>query len=92
MLFKQGAAKLSTWMHQNNCTDPELAYWIKKYLLVRGTRSSASLVMEGGFGSLDIRVAAVGQDLIEWTEFLHRKVSIEIALIQQLHCMSSLSC
>jgi hypothetical protein len=92
MLFKEGVAKLSTWMCQNNHTDPELAYWIEKYLLFRGTRSFASLVVEGGFGSLDVRVAAAGQDLIGWTEFLHGKVSVEIASIQQLHCMSSPSC
>ncbi len=92
LLFKEGVAKLSTWMQQNNHTDPELAYWIEKYLLFRGTRSFASLVAEGGFGPFDVRVAAVGQDLIRWTEFLHGKVSIEIASIQQLHCMSSPSC
>ncbi len=92
MLFKEGVTKLSTWMCQNNRTDPELVYWIEKYLLFRGTRSFASLVVEGGFGSLDVRVAAAGQDLIGWTEFLHRKVSVEIASIQQLHCMSSPSC
>ena len=92
MLFKEGVAKLSTWMGQNNCTDPELAYWIKKYLLFRGTQSFASLVAKGGFGSLNVKVAAVGQDLNGWTEFLHGKVSVEIVSIQQLHCMSSLSC
>jgi len=30
--------------------------------------------------------------MIRWTEFLHGKVSIEIASIQKLHCMSSLAC
>ena len=34
-----------------------------------------------GFVSIDVRVAAVSQDLIRWTEFLHRKVSVEIAAI-----------
>jgi len=92
MLFKEGVAKLSSWMRQNDRTDPELAYWIEKYLLFRGTRSFASLVTEGGFGSLDVRVAAVGQDMIGWTEFLHGKVSVEIAAIQKLHCMSSPAC
>jgi hypothetical protein len=86
-LFKEGIAKLSTWMHQNDHTDPELAYWIEKYLLFHGTRSFASLVTEGGFSSLDIRMAAIGQDMIGWTEFLHGKVSIEIGSIQKLHCM-----
>jgi hypothetical protein len=79
-------------MRQNNHTGPELAYWIKKYLLFRRTRSFTSLVTEGGFGSLHVRVAAVGQDMIGWTEFLHGKVSVEIAAIQKLHCMSSLAC
>jgi hypothetical protein len=32
------------------------------------------------------------QDSIGWTDFLHGKVLVEIASIQQLHCMSSLSC
>ncbi len=92
MLFKEGVTKLTSWMCQNDRTDPELAYWIEKYLLFRGTRSFASLVTEGGFGSLDIRVAAVGQDMIRWTEFLHGKVSVDIAMIQKLHCMSSPAC
>jgi len=49
-------------------------------------------VAEDGYASIDIRVAAVGQDLIGWTEFLHGKVSVEIAAMQNLHCMSSPSC
>jgi hypothetical protein len=79
-------------MRQNARTDPELAYWIEKYLLFRGTLSFTSLVDEDTFASTDVRVAAVGQDLIGWTEFLHGKVSVEIAAIQNLHCMSSPSC
>ena len=92
MLFKEGVAKLVTWMHKNDHTDQELAYWIEKYLLFRGTRSFASLVAEDAFASVDVTVAAVGQDLIGWTEFLHGKVSVEIAGIQKLHCRSSPSC
>jgi len=80
------------WMRQNDHTNPELAYRIKKYLLFRGTRSFALLVTESGFGSLDIRFAAVGQDMIGWTDFLHGKVSIEIVSIQKLHCMSFPAC
>jgi len=79
-------------MRQNDRTDPELAYWIEKYLLFRGTRSFTALVAEDDFASIDVRVAAVGQDLIGWTEFLHGKVSVEIAAIQNLHCMSFSSC
>ena len=78
MLFKESIAGLCTWMRQNDRTDPELAYWIKKYLLFRGTRSFTSLVAKDHYTSTDVRVAAVGQDLIGWTEFLHGKVSVEI--------------
>jgi hypothetical protein len=90
LLLKESVAKLVTWMHQNDHTDPELAYWIEKYLLFRGTRSFTSLVAKDDFASVDVRVAAVGQDLIGWTKFLHGKVSV--AAIQNLHCMSSPSC
>jgi hypothetical protein len=92
MLFKESVYNLGQWMRQKDRTDPELAYWIEKYLLFRGTRSFASLVAGDSYASRDIRVAAVGQDLIGWTEFLHGKVSVEIAAIQNLHCMSAPSC
>ena len=92
MLFKESVAKLGTWMNQNDCTDLELVYWIEKYLLFHGTRSFTALVAKDGFALIDIRVAAVGHDLIGWTEFLHGKVTVEIASIQNLHCMSSPSC
>ena len=38
MLVKESVAKLGKWMHQNDRMDQELAYWIEKYLLFRGTR------------------------------------------------------
>jgi hypothetical protein len=79
-------------MHQHNCTDPELAYWIEKYLLFCGTRSFTSLVDKGGLCSNDLRSVATGQNLIGWTEFLHGKVLVEFASIQHIHCALSTSC
>ena len=64
MLFKESTARLCTWMRQNDRTDLELAYWIEKYLLFRGTRTFSSLVAEDTHTSTNVRVAAVGQDLI----------------------------
>jgi len=90
--FKESTDRLCTWMRQHDRTDPELAYWIEKYLLFRGTRTLSSLVAEDPHSSTDIRVAAVGQDLIGWIEFLHGKVSVEIASMQRVHCMMSPSC
>ena len=34
---------LECWVEQNNCIDPELAYWLAKYILVRGTKLFAEL-------------------------------------------------
>jgi hypothetical protein len=33
LLFKDSISNLMMWMHEHNWTDPELAFWIKKYLL-----------------------------------------------------------
>ncbi len=33
LLLKDSISNLVTWMHNHNRTDPELAFWIKKYLL-----------------------------------------------------------
>jgi hypothetical protein len=63
-------------------------YWIEKYLLFRGTRTMSSLVRD--LGSSQIRGAVARQDRIGWVEFLHGKVSVAIAKIQEVHC--ALSC
>jgi hypothetical protein len=85
-LYKECIRKLATWMHHHDQTDPELAYWIEKYLLYCDTRFFTSLVNKEGSCSIDIRVATASQDLMGWTEFLHGKVLVEIATIQQTHC------
>ncbi len=92
LLFKDSIATLSTWMHKHNRTDPELAYWIEKYLLFCGTRTFGSLVDKRGFCSSDLRLAAASQVLIGWTEFLHSKVLVEFATIQHIHCALAPSC
>jgi hypothetical protein len=69
LLFKDGINTLVLWMHEHNRTDTELAFWIEKYLLFRGTRSFSSLVAEGGPATPSLSKAAVSQDLIGWVEF-----------------------
>jgi hypothetical protein len=80
---------LTGWMNNHNRTDAELAYWIEEYLIFQGTWSFTSLVNAGGGSSPQILTAAASQDLIRWTEFLHRKVSKEIGHIQEVHCALS---
>ncbi len=86
LLFRDSVATLVAWMHGYNRTDVELGYWLEKYLLFWGTWKFTSLVTAGCGGSSQLMTAATSQDLIRWTEFLHRKISIDIEAIQQLHC------
>ena len=56
---------LSAWLH-NNYAHPELAYWIPKYILLRGTRQLSDFP----YLSAEMRRVAVSQDLIPWTSFM----------------------
>jgi hypothetical protein len=87
LLFKESVASLVNWMHGNNRTDAELAYWLEKYLIFCGTRTLSLLV--GDQGSNQLREAAASQDKIGWVELLHGKVSVKIAKIQDIHCKLS---
>jgi hypothetical protein len=89
LLFKDSISNLVMWMHEHDRTDPELAFWIKKYLLFQGTRSFSSLVDAGGPATSLVSTAAASQDLIGWVEFLHRKVSVEFRTMQDIHCTLS---
>jgi hypothetical protein len=82
LLFKDSVASLDKWMNDKEKTDAELAYFLEKYLLFRGSRSFASL----GPMSPRMKKVAASQDLIGWDEFLHGKVSLEILDVQRLHC------
>ncbi len=86
-LFRESVANLVNWMHEHNHTDAELAYWIEKYLIFRSTCTLTHLVQDRG--SSQIRDAAASQDAIGWVEFLHGKVSVAIAKIQEIHCKLS---
>jgi hypothetical protein len=58
-------------MHEYNQTDAELAYWLEKYLIHRGTQLMTALITKGGGGSPQLMAAAGSQDLIGWTKILH---------------------
>jgi hypothetical protein len=75
-------------MHEQDQTDAKLAYWIEKYLLFQRTRTMSSLV--GDLGSSQIRDMAASQNTVCWVEFLYGKVSVTIAIIQEIHCPLSL--
>jgi hypothetical protein len=75
-------------MDDHNQTDTVLAHWIEKYLILWGTWSFTFLVNAGGDGSSQALTAAASQDLIGWTEFLHRKVSKKRPT-KEVHCALS---
>ena len=84
-LLTEGMELLENWLYQDGRTDGELAYWIIKYILFRGTQPMASL----GPMSSTMHRAALSQDAIGWREFMEGKVSKEIAAIQDAHCATS---
>ena len=42
-LLEEGVEALEEWMHQDGRTNPELVYWVPKYVLLRGQRSMCGL-------------------------------------------------
>jgi len=84
-LLTEGVEQLEQWMRQDGRTDSELAYYIPKYILLRGTRPLSSL----GPMSADMRRAAAAQDCIGWREFMEGKVAHLIGSIQRFHCSAA---
>ena len=82
--FEDLVATLDRWLNEDHRTEPELAYWIPKYLLMRG-RDFARL----GPMSPSLQRLAASQDLIGWREFLEGRISNEFRAIQTLHCASA---
>jgi hypothetical protein len=72
-------------MHQDGRTNPEISYWVPKYILLRGQRTMAEL----GPMSASMQRAASSQDMIDWCEFMEGKVSTKIASIQRIHCAAA---
>ena len=84
-LLEEGVDKLSSWLIQDNKTDPELAYYLPKYILFRGCRPWSTL----GVMSPGMRAVARAQDSIGWREFMEGKVAKEMGRLQQFHCATA---
>ena len=72
---------LSGWLNQECLTDLELAYWIPKYILMRGDKPFASL----GTMSPRMRALAISQDKIGWRNFMEGCISTHFYFIQHYH-------
>jgi hypothetical protein len=76
---------LSGWLNQDYLTDLELAYWIPKYILMRGDKPFASL----GTMSPRTRALAISQDKIGWRNFMEGCISTHFYFIQHYHLVLS---
>ena len=68
--FKDSVAAMERWLNEDNRTHPELAYWVPKYLLMRGRR-----FVDLGPMSPTMQRLAASQDLIGWREFLEGRIT-----------------
>ena len=78
LLFTQMADRIGVWL-SNNFAHPELAYWIPRYIKLRGTRRLGDMPSL----SEDMRTVAASQDLIPWRCFMEGKLSKEIFTLQR---------
>lgn len=86
-LFLDNVSDLERWMANNDNTDPELAYWLAKYILGRGKISFGTL----GNLSPNLRRAAESQDTIGWRNLMEGRVTRYFHTIQCLHLSQSTS-
>jgi hypothetical protein len=73
--------KLVQWLEKEDKADPELAYWIPKYILMRGDKSFVEL----GAMSPKMMALARSQDIIGWRHFTEGYISIHFYNIQNFH-------
>jgi len=84
-LLKEQVGNLHDWLVKDNNTDEELAYWIPKYLLTRGTKPFAEM----GDMSVSMRELATSQDKIGWRRFTEGCISKKFHTRQTFHLRMS---
>jgi hypothetical protein len=73
--------KLEKWIEMDDKTDPELLYWIPKYILMRNNKQFAQL----GHMSQKMLAHAESQDKIGWRNFTKGYISTHFYSIQRFH-------
>ncbi len=79
-LLIENTDNLTQWLEKDGKTDPELAYWIPKYILMRDKPFS-----ELGAMSAKMKSLARNQDIIGWRNFTKGYTSIQYYGIQNFH-------
>jgi hypothetical protein len=86
-LLIENVDELSKWLDTDSRTDPELAYWIPKYILMRGDKPFSTL----GYMSSKLKALAKSQDQIGWKNFTEGHISTHFYKIQTFHLTMSSS-
>ena len=86
-LLGECVTDLTEWMSREDQTDPEILYWIPKYILMRGDKPLSAM----GFMSPQFKALAASQDLIGWREFTEGHISTHFYSIQSFHLTMSSS-
>ncbi len=71
-LLIDNADELGKWLEKDGSTDQELAYWIPKYILMRGNKPFADM----GAMTPRMRALAQSQDKIFYRNFMGGYISI----------------
>jgi hypothetical protein len=85
LVLVKNVDELTTWMPQDNTTDPETLYWIPKYILMRGNKPLSKM----GFMSPQFKALTKSQDLIGWRDFTEGYISTHFYTIQSFHLTMS---
>ncbi len=84
-LLIENVAELEKWMETDGRTDPELIYWIPKYILMQNNKQFTQL----GYMSKKMRTLADSQDKIGWRHFTEGYISSHFYNIQWFHLSMS---
>jgi len=86
-LLIDNADELGKWLEKDGSTDQELAYWIPKYILMRGDKPFEDM------GNMTPRMKALAQsqDKIGYRNFMEGYISIHFYEIQNFHLAMSSS-
>ena len=86
-LLIDNADELEKWLEKDGSTDQELAYWLPKYILMRGDKPTADM----GAMSPRMKALAQSQDKIGCHNFMEGHISIHFYEVQNFHLAMSSS-
>ena len=86
-LINESAEELGSWMFADNRTEPQIAYWVPKFIMYRGNKKFSEM----GDMSPEIIALAESQDLIGWRNFMEGRISKSFYTIQSWYLSDSQS-